>query len=253
MARIVLSAILNDIRNQIGTNVFSVWRGINYIRSKANRVTNPNSSDQGAIRARITEVSRRWFSVLTQDQHEGWEEWAQTYGVGELNAESQGSINIIPTNRKVMSGFNAFLMINMWGFSAETLAFGFFTDDAPAGIPGPGAPTSLVCSYDDLLKVVNLTWDDPPGMGIDDRIRIWGRSLSGGAHKQLIASTGPGISPNSYAVEFMKYAKGAERAIFKQPGNYCFQIDTVSDIGQKSSPTGVVCCLVEITLPPPPP
>ena len=42
MARVWLSEVLNDIRGSVKNHVYSVWRGLNYIREKAVSIPNPN-------------------------------------------------------------------------------------------------------------------------------------------------------------------------------------------------------------------
>jgi len=247
MARIILGELVNDIRNAIGSTVYSVWKGIHYIRQKASVVSNPNSADQSNMRARMSAASQRWYDALTQVQRDLWNEFAQQEGAARQSETHQegGTKVVIPDNRGIMSGFNAYVMLNCVGYSAGVFAINVFRDDAPKGLTPPAAPTALACEClsggDPIQNLARLTWVDPMGAFPSDRIRIWGVSVNGGAHKQLIDTVASGIQ--TYDVTDVKGALGASIPIDDLPGEYHFQIDCVGGLCLKSPPSNV-CQLV---------
>lgn len=260
MARIILSGLLNDIRNAVGSLVYSAWKGVHYVRGKAATVSNPNSTDQANIRARMSASAKRWYDVLTVAQRDLWNEYAQGLGgAGEGDQAQEGGTKVvIPTNRGIMSGFNAYVMAMCLNYTAGIYAMGTWSDDAPLGITPPNAPTNLACNacYADPYNVIQLTWVDPaepPALGIG-RIRIFAVSLDGGVHRQQIANVAKGAQ--IYTFQKAKSAQGAENWIHNLPGHYHVQIDAVGQYGQKSAPSNVCQPIIPappVTLDPCPP
>ncbi len=188
MARIILSSILNDIRGSTGSSTFSVWRGIHYMKAKASVVANPNSSKQADVRIHLSASVARWFAVLTEAQRNGWEEFAKQLGSASNSdaAQGGGQLSIIPKNRNVMSGFNAYTMTNQILFTAGILAIDAFQDDAILGANAPNAPFNV--------NIMALPTPGDQGFRIDlavgvrvgaqSRIRGWIRSTQLGVHRQ---------------------------------------------------------------------
>lgn len=245
-ARIVLGALINDIRNAIGSVVFSSWKGVNYIRGKAVTVSNPNSGDQANMRARLAAAAKYWYDTLTAGQRAGWEEFAQQQGSSSDSEQAQegGTKVVIPDNRGVMSGFNAFCMVQCLGYSAGTHGMGDFLASAPLGIEPPNAPTDLLCvCYGDGIAPANnyfrLDWTAPvPTPNLSSaRIRIWGVSLDGGVHRQLIGSVD--VSLETFQIDTVKAAQGQTFDIGTLPGHYHLQVDCISGYALKSPPSNV--------------
>lgn len=252
MARIILSDILNDIRNAIGAHVYSVWKGVHYIREKAGTISNPRSAAQESIRARIAAAAKYWYAVLTDEQRALWEEYAKGMGssTDSNSVQGGGTKNLIPTNRGVMSGFNAFILINGLNYSAGVAPTGLYIVDAPIGIDPPNAPTNLTGNCythsvgDPKKNYVELAWVDPltpPDLGAG-RIRIWGLSLDGGVHRQILGNEETG--KQIFLVDNVRIAQGRTVPIADLPGHYHFQIDFIGTKGQKSPPSNV--CQVEL-------
>lgn len=252
MARIILSGLLNDIRNAVGSLVYSAWKGVHYVRNKAATVSNPNSTDQANIRARMSAAAKRWYDVLTVAQRDLWNEYAQGLGSaeGSDSAQEGGTKVVIPTNRGIMSGFNAYVMAMCLNYTAGVYPVSGWSDDAPLGITPPNAPTVLICSpcFASPVNQIMLTWTDPaepPVLGVG-RIRVFAVSLDGGVHRQQIANV-PKAQEN-YTFNKAKSAQGAENWIHNLPGHYHVQIDAVNQYGQKSAPSNV--CQPIIPAPP---
>ena len=235
MARIWLSEILNDIRGSVKNHVYSVWKGLNYIREKAVSISNPCSVDQMNIRAKTSAASKRWYTTLTEGQRNLWIEFAEAMSPKE--GDGGGTKQIIPDNRGVMSGFNAYVMINVWAFSGDITAMGTYIDDAPIGIDAPNAPTTFACVWDVPTCCPTFTWVDPADALVGTRIRLWGVSLDGGAHKQLM-TTFPLEDESGTACQ-IRAALGAIFNVRDLPGHYHFQLDAIGPNGQKSPPSNV--------------
>ncbi|MCW4048984.1 MAG: DUF6266 family protein [Candidatus Bathyarchaeota archaeon] len=244
MARIILGALINDIRNAIGALVFSSWKGINYVRDKAITVANPNSDSQAAIRARLSDLSKRWYNTLTDAQRAVWEEYALQLGSAQDSNQAQegGTKVVIPQNRGVMSGFNAYVMANALGFSAGIFPLGFHVDNAPLGVDPPNAPTNLACECRSISgngNVLSLTWNkpiEPPTLGIG-RYRIWLLSLDAGVHRQIVLNLAS--ANEATVVVLVNIAQGQQSDIRFLPGHYHIQIDFINPNGQKSPPSNV--------------
>lgn len=235
MARIWLSEVLNDIRGSVKNHVYSVWKGLNYIREKAVSIANPCSLKQEGVRAKTTQSAKRWYTTLTQGQRDLWNEYAEAMAPKE--GDGGGTKNLIPDNRGVMSGFNAYIMTNGLAFSAGVTTLVTFVDDAPIGIDAPNAPTLFGSVWNSPTCCVGLAWTDPLDALVGTMIRVWLVSLDGGAHKQLVATVA--LEAEVYDLCSVKGALGASFFIRNLPGHYHIQIDAVGPNGQKSPPSNI--------------
>lgn len=240
MARIWLSEIANDIRGSIKNHTYSIWKGLNYIRQKAASISNPNSIYQAVIRAKTTACSKRWYATLTQGQRDLWNEYAAA--LPPKPGDGGGTRQVIPDNRGVMSGFNAYVTLNLWAFSALVVDDANFIDDAPIGVDAPNAPTVLLCAWDVPTCCINLTWTDPIAALVGSKIRIWAVSLDSGAHRQLRSAVA--LAAEAYALCNLRVALGSLQNVRDLPGHYLIQIDTIGPNGQKSPPSNV--CAVTV-------
>lgn len=238
MARIWLSEIANDIRGSIANHTYSIWKGLNYIREKAASISNPCSADQSNVRAKTTQSSRRWYDTLTQGQRDLWNEYAGALTPKE--GDGGGTRQVIPDNRGVMSGFNVYVAINLWAYTGDITTLITFIDDAPVGIDAPNAPTTFACIWDVPTCCPTFTWVDPLGALVGTRIRLWGVSLDGGAHRQLMTTIT--LGDETAAACQIRGALGNIFNVRDLPGHYLFQIDAIGPNGQKSPPSNV-CAL----------
>jgi len=233
MARIWLSEILNDIRGSVKNHVYSVWKGLNYIREKAVSIANPSSIDQANMRAKTSATSKRWYSTLTVNQRALWNEYAEA--LAPIEGDAGGTKNIIPQSRNVMSGYNAYIMLNCLGYSADAIAMGGFVDDAPIGQDPPNQCTNLVATWNGATCEIDLTWVDPIDIHGATGIRIWLVSLDAGVHKQIVLTAVP--ASQAASIGAVKVANGAPQNIEDLPGHYHIQIDAVGPFGQKGPPS----------------
>lgn len=242
-----MGPLISDIRGTLDAMVFSCWKGVHYVRELATEISNPCSADQEDVRSRLTLLSRAWYDVLDQGQRDVWEEYAKELGSSTDSESTQGAgiRQVIPDNHSVMSGYNAFIMVNGWIYSAGILPAEEVLKDAPKGITPPNAPTGLSARCETTTATpgvtrVILTWTDPaepPAFSIG-RIRVWGMSIDAGVHRQLITTVPAG--DETVPIDKVKGALGGEFDIIALPGHYLFQIDAVGGMGQKSPPSNVV-------------
>jgi hypothetical protein len=96
MATIKLNPIITDIRNRMGSNVFSKWKGINYVRGYV-PPTDRNTEDQQVVRSTFSRLVEIWK------------------GLGSAAKKSWG---VFATGRN-LSGYNAFIAENFENMKAD--------------------------------------------------------------------------------------------------------------------------------------
>lgn len=230
MARITLGSVVNGISGSIDSMVYSTWKGINYIRSKAKTSANTQSANQANMRARQAECSKYWNTTLTQAQRDVWETYAAGLPIG---GSAPG--DIIKRAKGPFSGFTAFMRNNQLAFTADTVLIGAFVADAPIGIPGPDAPVGLAAAF--AAGNITVEWAEGTVTGL--RIRLWIRSQTvKGLHSQLITTA---LSADLTAnLSAMLGRKGAVIPFVSAPGLYDVQADIVNVTGQVSPPSTIV-------------
>lgn len=115
MALILHGPMVSEARGSVGGVVFSRNQHGAYTRNRTKPV-NPNTMRQSAARLRVEQLQQAWVDDLTQDQRDGWEEYAS--GSPTTNRLGQTTI---------LAGINAFIRTN----SLYLLAGGTRIDDAP--------------------------------------------------------------------------------------------------------------------------
>ena len=83
MAKIQFGNIVADARNAVGGVVYSrnTWGA--YIRQKVSPVQ-PRTPRQAEMRANLTELSKRWGTVLTEEQREAWRQFAAAFPIVDV-------------------------------------------------------------------------------------------------------------------------------------------------------------------------
>ncbi len=255
MARISLSEILQNIAGSVGEHTYACWKGVNYLRQKAVTISNPCSILQALTRVTLSGLAKAWHTLLTDAQRAAWNEYASSLKsageqVGPNGNGGAGCLQVIPDNGGVMSGFNAYVMLN---FNAHSINFYAPTGTAflaPLGIDAPNAPTGLTCGYcfDDPNSLIGLEWTDPIDAPEDSKIRIWLLSLDSGVHRQLVWFVD--LAVEVFGIVSVRIAQGALVPVSSLPGHYLVQIDCVSPRGQKSPPSNVCQTTVTVAVPP---
>lgn len=229
MARITLGSIVNSISGSIGDMVYSTWKGINYIRSKAKTIGNPQSTDQADIRARVTECSKYWNDTLTQNERNNWE----TYSLSIENPSS-GPGDIIKPGKGPWSGYTAFLRNNILLFTTAQKTLGQFSTVAPIGVTGPDAPVDCAAAWG--MNQLQVSWT--PGTVPGAKVVTWTRSQDGCFHAQQIASTATaaGISLSTS----VKGKGGVAILLTSVRGKFDCQVMAVDNLGQPSPASELV-------------
>jgi len=83
MAKVQFGNIVADARNAVGGVVYSrnTWGA--YIRQKVSPVQ-PRSPRQVEMRANLTELSKRWGTVLTEAQREAWRQFGAAFPIVDV-------------------------------------------------------------------------------------------------------------------------------------------------------------------------
>jgi len=83
VAKIQFGNIVADARNAVGGVVYSrnTWGA--YIRQKVSPVQ-PRTPRQVEMRANLTELSKRWGTVLTEEQREAWRQFAAAFPIVDV-------------------------------------------------------------------------------------------------------------------------------------------------------------------------
>ena len=157
MATIKLNPIITDIRNRMGSNVFSKWKGINYIRGYA-PPTNRKTADQEAVRSTFSRLVSIWKGLGTAAQ----KTWV-----------------VFATGRN-MSGYNAFISENFENMKADLalIIAQPMEEEAISGfLANPGDTAgSIICSF------------QPPA-GIGKEITLFTQKVAGGSGNSGTAIT----------------------------------------------------------------
>lgn len=232
MAKIVLSDILNDIRGSIGAHVYSVWKGIHYIREKAAQIGNPNSAKQVIVRNALAVAAQAWTSTLTVAQRNQWNEMAQRWGSAAKENTSKGYRDLMPDLGRNMSGYNAYIRA-----AVSNAIVGIAVVAAPSiGIDIPKPPTALAITPDGPPSTkLTITWVDEPDMGANDMVAMW-CEVPGISHKQLLGYLALGVQTFDCA-----QTRGANgQYIPLQIGVYRFQLATYNEFGMRSFGSNIV-------------
>lgn len=235
MARITLGSVLNSISGSIGEMVYSTWKGINYIRSKAKTISNPQSADQMDVRARVAECSKYWNDTLTQAERDAWETYAKNIVI-----PSSGPGDIIKPAKGPFSGYTAFLRNNILMFTSGQQALGTFQPLAPLGITPPDAPADCAAGW--VLNELKVSWT--PGTIPGAKVATWTREQSGLFHAQQIAATDVGSGISSSAT--VNGAQGKAIPLTSVRGKFDCQVMAVDNLGQPS-PASMLVKGVDVT------
>jgi hypothetical protein len=185
---------LRELRGRINLSepqVLSNWKGLVVVRALARKINQIKSATRSGINAKFSEFAARWKIVLTKADRDRWEEYANLLG-SAVNRDKEdaaiGSHNIIRQRKKLMSGFNAYVMCNM---AAYTSGLPTPKDIAPIGDPTPNPPLNLTLSY--AAGAATVTWTDPiipdDPLIAEKRVRIWAQVQSGRkVHTQLVTT-----------------------------------------------------------------
>jgi len=248
MAKITPSPLVSKISGKIGNMIFSTWKGTQYAKLLPISIHNPGSSDQAKYRSNLVNLLAGWKN-LSASQKGLWSEYAQFLGSAESETSSVGTRALIKPTGKVMTGMNAYIMVNQRLFSV-----GLDKVDVPPVNPVPGPISIEVDVNPGSLLEVSVYF--PSGSTSDgDRARLWVRNNRAGGHTYLAASEAPAEVPEEQDIakfadiDFLKV--GHEGSIVKveweQVIGYpiSIQADLISASGYKSPASAVLDFTVE--------
>jgi len=248
MAKITPSPLVSKISGKIGNMIFSSWKGTQYAKLLPISIHNPGSSDQAKYRSNLVNLLAGWKN-LSASQKGLWSEYAQFLGSAESETSSVGTRALIKPVGKVMTGMNAYIMVNQRLFSVDLDKV-----DVPPVNPVPG-PISIEIDENPgpLLGVSVFFPEGSTSSG--DRARLWIRNNRAGGHTYLVASEAPtGVEDNQDLarfsdIDFLKV--GHEGSIvdvdWEQVIGYpiSIQADLISASGYKSPASAVLDFTVE--------
>ena len=228
MARIKLGFGFSDIRGKIGNYIYSIQKtGVSTVRQAAQAISNPSSPDQAAIRCNLALLAGEWRDVLTQPQRDSWNTYALTKpGMG---VKDGGVLHLIKGNNGIMSGFNAFILVNQWLKSVNKVA----TGQAPIGQIPPTPPLAVSAVY--AGGNMTISWTAPVTMDPNAQARMWIGCHQPTCHRQLVAIQE--ANAGTTVITGFKGANGVTIPFASAPGDYFFQMDTVNINGTKSGPS----------------
>lgn len=226
MARIFGTIAVSRIQGKSGEINYKRWKsGVLVAQKAATGVRNPNSANQNVIRNVFAVYSKRWLSTLTAQLRADWETYALTmpgkYG------DAQGVREIVNSNGGIMSGINAYCLVNAWLYSIGMAG----TDAPPLSAPAPTNINDLAASS--LAGTVTVTWTAPTAE-VDAQTRIWMASMQGTFHKQIVGSAG--ATEGTKDITAVAAALGKSILLATLAGQFVFiQADTVNPTGGKSA------------------
>lgn len=137
------------------------WKGLQVFRNETKKIQQVKSEARSLINSLVPELTSRWFEVLTQEQRFAWDQFAgmlNSAAKEDSDRQGNGAKNIIPSRRKLMSGFNAYLRSNLLGASrGATIP----RDRAPLDVVCPTPPLNVSVTYTPATGIVEVTWSDP--------------------------------------------------------------------------------------------
>ena len=139
MAVIKLNEMLTDVRKKKGTNVYSRWKGKNYVRTYNKDQHDANTEGQKAVRAAFSKLVKSWKGIAAV-MKEGWEQTVK-------NMDMTGYNSFISTNFDSMKQGLALHVSHTMG---EQVVRGF----AAAAGTNPG---EIACTFTPLAEGKELT------------------------------------------------------------------------------------------------
>lgn len=124
MARITFSPILVDARGKVGDAVFSIWKGINYLRSRVTPA-NPQSDDQTICREALADCLTLWQSIKVWAK-QVWTKAASGYPLSGYNLFMKQNIPLTKADgAEIGTPYNEDYVMS----TAQTIATGAGTTD----------------------------------------------------------------------------------------------------------------------------
>lgn len=131
----------------VGGQTFARNRYGNYVRTKTKPV-NPSSDRQQYVRNLVSSMVEHWGSILTQDQRDAWNTYANA--IDWLNKLGETI---------TLSGFNHFIRSNV----ARVQAGGSVIADGPTELTLPGTDSLFEASLSEASQEISVAFDNTLG------------------------------------------------------------------------------------------
>jgi hypothetical protein len=204
MARIVLGALIQDIRGSIAGSTFSAWKGKNYLKNKAVTIANPQTAVQMARRGNFGASVSAWRGIPPSGQAL-WEEYAQGTRMENSKNGIVGAGGIIPMLGQTKSGFNAYIGVNQ-----NINGAGLTRVAVPPAVPEPDQPTIAITGTT-TWKIVILPSATVHLRTGDHILEIWLKGDWKGAHAYIcrtVTIPEPPANPPSFNIDHIRVGTG---------------------------------------------
>ena len=237
MAKVKFTGGVAEMTGSIGGLTLQRWKsGVVSARKQSSAIANPHTLNQGIVRNAMSVYSAEWRNTLTDPQRAAWETYAASKPWSGSNA---GGVNeLIKFNNGIMSGFNAYVMVNIAndriGFAPVTVA--------PLAITPPSAPLTVAVTC--VAGTATVTWVAPVTAKVDALVTIWTR-IEGipGIHKQIIAT--PLAAALTYDMTIVRAANGYGLPLTALVGARLWvQMVTNDTDGTKSPRSNSASCII---------
>lgn len=199
MAKVAFSALVADLRNKVGGNVFTKVRSGAMVRIKVSP-TQPRTAAQTAVRSNFTALSKSW-DTITQAQRNGWIALAASLPQKDIFG-----------NTYYMTGIQLYQQLNrnLQSISVATIS------DAPASV-SVGAPGAVTVTSTTGLTLTVTSANAPAAAEVPLIFAIKplnaGRIFTGNAFSildatQVAGTAGPWDEASTYAAKYGTLAAG---------------------------------------------
>lgn len=193
MAKIMFGAIATDARGKIAGVVYSKNAAGAYIRQKVSP-TQSLTTRRGAVRTRITNLSKYWSATLTPAQISAWNAFAKNNPVSDVFGRSQ-----------TLSGIQTFCRLN-----AQILNVGGVQiDDPPGSLTISGITTIAVTATAGSPDVFSIAFTPTP-LDASVRLNVFatqplpsGRTFTKSFMRWIQSSTAAQASPLNAAAAYL--------------------------------------------------
>jgi len=144
MALIKYGGGIIQMSGSVAGNTHARNRFGNYMRART-KPTNPNTANQQAVRAAMSELTTRWAQVLTADQRTAW----NLYGSNVAMKNRLGEV-------VKLTGFNHYIRSNL----TQARIPGNVVDDGPVIFELPEKDPSFAITASETTQEITFTFDD---------------------------------------------------------------------------------------------
>ncbi|OHB71558.1 MAG: hypothetical protein A2W23_06070 [Planctomycetes bacterium RBG_16_43_13] len=177
-----------------GPHIVTQWKGMLVVKNAPLQIIQPRSRKQVKSWLTLTEISRRWYGVLSELQRAKWEAAAKMLGSAALQEKrmiTTGAGNIIKNRRGVlMSGCHYYVRGNIL---AAASGMAYPRDEAPLATSMPPAPQLVRMDIDtshnkDVLLICNILCY---GLSeyVERKLRVWLHIQSHGLTRKGLIET----------------------------------------------------------------